>query len=137
VHVPLTHASPLVQALLSLQSEVSGRLKQVPTCEGTLQAMQSLASPLPQAVSQQTPSMQWFPLVEHSRHPPTLQWVVRLQLPPEPTCATQLPVELQKNPAEQSVSVEQPPVHAPPMHGPAHVTVDGIWQDPDEQDPAG
>jgi hypothetical protein len=126
VHEPLTHASLLVQAFPSLQIEVSGRLKQVPTCIDTLHAMQSLGLPFPQAVSQQTPSMQLLPLVEHSRHPAILQWVVRLQLPPEPTCITQLPVESQKLPAEQSESVEQPPVHAPAMHGPAHVTVVGI-----------
>ncbi len=137
MHEPLAQASPLVQAFPSLQIDVSGRLKQVPTCMETLHAMQSLGFPLPQTVSQQTPSMQWFPLVEHSRHPATLQWVVRLQLPPEPSCVTQLPVESQKFPAEQSESVEQPPVHTPPMHGPAHVTVLGIWQDPDEQEPAG
>jgi hypothetical protein len=58
--------------------------------------MQSLVSPLPHAVSQQTPSMQLLPAVEHSRHPATLQWFVRSQEPPEPCRSAHTPDALQK-----------------------------------------
>jgi hypothetical protein len=136
-HAPLEQLSLTVQAFPSLHVVVLGTLKHVPTWVGTLHAMQSLGSPLPQTVSQHTPSMQWSPAVEHSRHPGCLQWVVRLQDPPEPSCGTQLPELLQKLPGEQSVSCVQPPVQALPLQGPGHVTGPGIWQLPDEHDPAG
>lgn len=57
-HVPEEQASFCVQALPSLHDDALGTLKHAPTWDGTLQAMQSVAEPLPQGVSQQTPSMQ-------------------------------------------------------------------------------
>jgi len=134
---PPLHASLWVQALPSLHDVVLGTLKQVPTWLATLQAMQSLVSPLPQGVSQQTPSTQLSPAVAHSRQPTCLQCVLRLQDPPEPSCGTQLPEKLQKFPAEQSLSWVHPPVQSAPLHGPGHVTGTGIWQAPEEHDPAG
>jgi hypothetical protein len=125
-HAPLEQLSLTVQAFPSLHAVVLGTLKHVPTCVGTLHAMQSLGSPLPHTVSQHTPSMQWSPAVEHSRHPGCLQWVVRLHDPPEPSWGTQLPELLQKLPGEQSVSCVQPPVQALPLQGPGHVTGPGI-----------
>jgi hypothetical protein len=136
-HAPALQVSFCVQALLSLHAVVLGTLKQVPTCVATLQAMQSLGSPLPHTVSQHTPSTQWSPAVEHSRQPGCLQCVVRLQDPPEPSCGTQLPEKLQKLPGEQSASCVHPPVQTAPLHGPGQVTGPGIWHVPDVHEPAG
>ena len=134
---PPLHASFCVHALRSLHEVVLGTLKQVPTCADTLQAMQSLESPLPKVCRSKRRRCSSRPGVEHSRQPGSLQCAARLQEPPGPDCATQLPETLQKLPGEQSVSWVQPPVHTAPLHGPGHVTGAGIWQEPEEHEPAG
>jgi hypothetical protein len=73
-HLPAaSHWSFCVQALVSaLQEAPPASGEHVLSFPETLQATQSLADPLPHAVSQQKPSMQ-LPVV-HSLHPATLQW---------------------------------------------------------------
>jgi hypothetical protein len=89
------HASPIVQALLSLHAEAAGRLTQWPSLPATLHAMQSLGSPFAHRPSQQTPSTQKVPEV-HSRQFPALQCVEVLHAPAKPTCGAQCALASQK-----------------------------------------